>query len=382
MVVLRRGVPQWSDDGSTWQPTGMPTRARRSFRAFESAVRGVQSRLHLPFVRLFDSYHFSGACTAVLSGADVLYERFYLLNYGGLFAARRLGVPWIIEVNGDLIEEFVEQRLPASRSQWAAIRAVTRMTLARADHVVAVSETLRRRLIERWHVDPAKVTAVPNGTDVDQFHDAEDGQAVRRRHQLGGGPLIIFVGNFFPWHGIGVLLDAIAQVASRRDTDATLVLVGDGPLHADMAAKTAALGLGARVRFTGNLPHAEAAALLRAADIAVLCNSMSPTAMVGSPLKLFEYMAAGKAIVASALPHIRGVLTDRQHGLLVPPDDPAALAVALDTLLHDPELRATLGRAAREEAVAKHSWDRVSADLSGIFDRAREAVRPRRGPEA
>lgn len=376
-VVLREGVPHWSDDLATWWPAAMPARARRSFRAFESAVRGVQARLRLPFVRLFDSYHFSDGCAAVLRGADVLYERYFILNYGGLIAARRLGVPWIVEVNGDLVEELVEQRLPASRAQWAAIRAITRLTLARADHVVAVSDTLRRRLIERWHVDPAKITAVPNGTDVDGFRDVEDGRAVRSRHSLGSGPVIVFVGNFMPWHGVPVLLEAFGHLVSANGTDATLALVGDGPLRAEMAAKASALGLGERVRFTGSLPHAEAAAILCASDIAVLCNTMSPTAMAGSPLKLFEYMAAGKTIVASALPHICNVLSDGHNGVLVPPDDPAALAAAVAALIHDGPRRASLGNAARAEAVAKHSWDRVAADLLDVCDRARVSARDR-----
>ena len=371
MVTVRNDRTHFSDNLETWQPVYLSESEQgvSAFRLLERFIRGVQSRLHLPFVRFFDSYRFSQAVATALADCDVLYERFWLLAYGGLMAARRLNIPLIYEVNGDLVEEYTQLGISLSRSQWKAIHFVTRQMFQHAGRVVTVSDTLRQRTIDRWGLDNSQVETVPNGADVSLFANPDQDEVHRlsQHYGLNGGPLIIFVGSFKPWHGLDLLVDAFGRLAGK-DQEAKLVLVGDGPTRAELESHVRQLNLAGRVVFTGAVPHPEVARLLNLAQVAVLNPRLSPASLSQSPLKLFEYMAAGKAIVAPAIPNIQQVLEDRETALLVPPDQPESLACALLELLQDHHLRTALGHSAKQKALKNHSWDQTVASLEAIFN--------------
>jgi glycosyltransferase involved in cell wall biosynthesis len=127
------------------------------------------------------------------------------------------------------------------------------------------------------------------------------------------------------------------------------------------------LGIDHAVRFTGYVTHSEVSRLVNAADIAVVPVPAMKQEMWLSPMKLFEYMASGKATVASAMGQIANVVKDGQNGLLVPAGDANALASAIHRLIADPELRARLGQQARADAVSHHSWEQYLSQLEGIF---------------
>jgi glycosyltransferase involved in cell wall biosynthesis len=367
VAAQNRGLV-WTDDREAWQVGQLSLSATRSFRLVERAVRGMQSRLHFPFLRLFGSYRFAEVCATALSGYDLMYERHGFLGYGGLIAARRLNVPLILEVNGDFVEEYRKLGIELSGAQWAAIHLITRLTLEHADRIIAVGETIKQRIARRWRIPAAKISVVTNGADIRLFTatTALQVESVRTRYGLESQPTIIFVGSFQPWHGVDLLVEALREVVARR-SGVRLILVGDGPRRVEIERRAGSLGLGERVIFTGSVPHQEVAALLQVADVAVIYHSGAAAEIVETPLKLFEYMAAGKALVAPAVPNMQRLLAHRVNALLVPPDSPPALAEALLELLDDSDLRAALGAAARTEAQARHSWDRVVTDIEAIF---------------
>ena len=366
LVTFQNGQLQWSDDRVHWQAADLGRCQSRSFRTLESTLRGIQSRLHLPYLRLFDSYRFSEACVSALADIDILYERYWLLGYGGLIAAKRLGIPLVLELNGDLFEEYAQLGLELSRFQWAAINFITRQMFKQTTHIVAVSEPLKQGIVRRFKLDPAKFSVVINGAEVDLFVNTAQSEDIRSRYGVGDEPLIIFVGSFQPWHSIDLLIEAFTLMASTN-TKAKLVLVGDGKLRSEMESKVHSLQIEKRVLFTGRVSHQDVVALLATSQVAVLSHRHSMAALSGTPLKLLEYMAAGKAIVAPALPNIERVLTHRVTGLLVPPDNPEALADAMVELLEDEPLRSKMGQAAKQEAIEKHSWDRAVSELEAIL---------------
>jgi glycosyltransferase involved in cell wall biosynthesis len=371
LITFWRGRPHWSDDLQKWHPIQAGGLADApAFRLFERVVRGTQSRLHLPFLRLFDSYRFAEACAAATSGCDLLYERFWLMASGGLMAAKRLRIPLIYEVNGDLVEEYRQVGIKLSRAQWAAIHFLTRR-MFRAAHVVTVSETLKQTAVARWRLDPARVDGISNGAHTDAFArpDGEQVDRTRAQYGLNGSPIIMFVGTFKPWHGLDLLLDAFSQVVFSLRQEARLVLVGDGPLREELQQKVATLHLTPYVTFTGIVPHEDVPALLAAADIAVVNPRLTGASASQSPLKLFEYMAAGKAIVAPTMPNVEQVLKHGENGYLVPPDHCDSLAHGLAQLLEDGELRRAMGQAARQQALARHSWEKTVAEIEGIMYR-------------
>jgi glycosyltransferase involved in cell wall biosynthesis len=183
------------------------------------------------------------------------------------------------------------------------------------------------------------------------------------------GPLVGYAGHLYAWKGVDVLLDALARVPGAQG-----LIVGGHPLEPDLQRvrdRAHQLGIASRVEFTGLVAPAAVPALLERATVLVLPNL--PTAIstrFTSPLKLFEYMAAGRAIVASDLPALREVLTDGVNALLVPAGDAGALARAVERLLGDPALADRLGQAAFAGA-NEFSWDRRAERLEPVLERAR-----------
>jgi len=162
-----------------------------------------------------------------------------------------------------------------------------------------------------------------------------------------------FAGSLKPWHGVATLLDAFATLRAHTPT-ARLLIIGTGPQEAAARARATALGLGDAVVFTGAVAHDAMPGLLAAMDIGVAPYLAVPD-FYFSPLKLYEYMAAGLAVVASDAGAIATLVRASETGLLCPPGDAPALGWALACLAYDPTLRARLGAAARAEA-ERHTW--------------------------
>jgi glycosyltransferase involved in cell wall biosynthesis len=290
--------------------------------------------------------------------ADLVYQRYALGSYAGLELARRLNVPLVLEFNGS--EIWTERHWGSGRVPLVAtLAALEQRNLLDASLIVVVSQPLKDQLVEQG-IDAVRVLVNPNGVDVRELANARAHPPADWRSQvsLPQAPTVGFVGTFGLWHGVKLLPELIERVAEHRE-DARWVLVGDGPLHAEVAAEIERRGLSDRVRLTGVVPHPRAVELLACCDVCVSPHVPNPdgSAFFGSPTKLFEYMGLGRAIVASDLDQIGEVLEDGHTALLTPPGDIAAAASAVARLLDDEALRARLGRAALDEALARYSWD-------------------------
>jgi glycosyltransferase involved in cell wall biosynthesis len=251
--------------------------------------------------------------------------------------------------------------LAAWMAAWEA-----RLTHRLAARIICCSEAGKEHLMAAWQVDPAKVAVIPYAADVGLFTRSCDPQAARGRLGLRDEPVIMFVGSFQPWHGIEGLATCFAQVRATFP-EARLVLVGDGPARGSVERRVAQLGIAHAVTFTGSVPHGEVAELLAAADVAAVPYPQLPQESWFSPLKLYEYMAAGKAIVASRSGQIAGVVQHDKTGLLVEPGDLDGFARAVVGLLGDPAKRRSLGDNARQQAVTRHSWKRYIEQLEDVY---------------
>jgi glycosyltransferase involved in cell wall biosynthesis len=176
-----------------------------------------------------------------------------------------------------------------------------------------------------------------------------------------------------PWHGLDVLVEAFARLHARAP-DARLLLVGDGPARAAVCADLSARGLGGALHCTGAVAPDAVPGLLTSLDVAV---APYPDSGGGSfyfsPLKVYEYLAAGRAVVASRVGQLEAVIQHDVNGLLCPPGDPAALAAALEQLRSEPAVRARLGQAARANVLRRHTWDAVAARVLELAAAAVEA---------
>ncbi len=286
----------------------------------------------------------------------LIYHRFDEGSVAGVLLSRSFRVPLVLEYNGSgiWIADHWDRPLPHR----GIFEAIERANLRHAHLVVTVSQVLKEELLGKG-VEPHRILVLPNGVDPGLFHPDRDGSAVRRRLGLEGKTVIGFIGTFGPWHGAEVLALSAAEVA-RRHAGASFLFVGDGPRMKRVREILRENGTDDRCRFTGTVPQSDAPDYLAACDFYASPHVPNPdgSRFFGSPTKLFEYMAMGRGIVASDLEQIGEVLEAERTALLVPPGDPGALAAALIRLAEDASLRSRLGRAAREAAVERHTWDR------------------------
>lgn len=277
---------------------------------------------------------------------DLLLVRDHQLTASCVPVARILDLPLVLEVNAPPEESqlYFDQyvHLPWLTSWSAAWK------LRHADAVTVVSGPLKNHIAKRYGVAHEMITVVPNGADVEAFRPD------RRRDAVlddwgGDGPVIGFVGSFQKWHGTDLLADVVEQVGRARPATRFL-FVGDGPEAAALREATA--WLGPRALFTGNVAHARVPALVAGLDIGVL-----PEAdFYRCPLKLIEWMAAGKAVVAPRYAPLEELIAHGLDGLLFPPGDAQALTSAVLRLVDDTPWRRGIGAAAAACTRASRSW--------------------------
>ena len=276
---------------------------------------------------------------------DLIYERYNLYYLAGSWLARRTGLPYFLEVNSPLAEERI--RFGGLRLKALAHRA-ERQVWTSATRVLAVTGVLKD-MIASAGVDPARIAVVPNGVVLNRFLPAPFAGNADPEGRLVLG----FVGFVRPWHGLDTVIRAIAAHNAAGGQAVALTVVGEGPARADLEALAAELGVAGNVHFTGLVDHARVPEMVAGFDIAL----QPQVVAYASPLKIFDYMAAGRAIIAPDQPNIREILVHEQTALLFDPADPAALWQAIARLLADAALRARLGAAAREELERRdYTW--------------------------
>ncbi len=312
---------------------------------------------------LAHSLVFEKGARAILSRdrPDLLYQRFDPANHAGVMLARRLGVPLVLEFNGS--EVWIADHWGRPLRRRSLFQGIEALNLRHADLVSVVSDALREDVLARG-VEPRRVAVLPNGVDPAIYRPDVDGSEVRARLGLAGRCVAGFIGTFGVWHGARVLARAAARVLQARP-QARFLFVGDGVERGAAEEILAQAGVLDRARFTGLVPQEDGPAHLAAMDILVAphISNADGSRFFGSPTKIFEYMAMGRAIVASRLGQIGEVLEEGRTALLVPPGDEAALAAAILRLIDRPEERGRLGAAARGAAVSLHTWERRACGL-------------------
>ncbi len=291
-------------------------------------------------------------------GTVALYERYAFFNVAGALAAGAARVPLVLEVNYTDATPLYRRR---SRLLRPLARRLEKFTLGSADRIAAVSTILSRQIAASG-IDPARVVVLPNAADPRRFRAEISGAAVRARYGLTDARVIGFTGAFFPWHGVALLIDALPEVF-RRVPDAAALLVGEGPERPALEARVRECGLSERVRFAGWIGHERLPEHIAAFDVAVMPDSNE----YGSPMKIFEYMAMGKPVVAPRLGPLEDGILDGDTGILVPRGDAAALGAALAALLEDTARRSAMGARAREHVLERHTWDKNAARILSLL---------------
>jgi glycosyltransferase involved in cell wall biosynthesis len=301
-----------------------------------------------------------------------LYVRDDWASLPTVLAGRLLGRRIVLEVNDVPFGPGYAQRAPGLRGLVAdrVKRLAGRAGWRAATGIVAVTSGIARVLETEFGVPPERIMVLPNGVDPDLFTPRERTAAAVATGLDPAHRHVVFVGGFQPWVDFAALLDGFALVAAG-DPDARLVLVGDGPEAAAVDARTASLGIGRQVVRTGYVSDRHrVAALVGAATVCVVPLVGARRERIGvSPVKVPEYLAAGRAVVGTDLPGMREILEDSGAGETVPAGDAAALGAAVARLLADPAAADARGARGREAAEARYAWNALVARAATLFER-------------
>jgi len=291
---------------------------------------------------------------------DLVYERLSLFGTAGLSVAAMSGARHVVEINALLTREEASWRglHDAGLAQTAEAEV-----LAGADLRVVVSAEVATAV--RPYAADGPLIVVPNGVDVDLFRDRLDRASARARLGLpASARLACFTGSLRPWHGLDTAVKAIATLPS----DVHLVVAGDGPVRVELDRRAHDLGLDGRVHWLGQVAHREIPVVLAACEVA-LAPYPALQEFAFSPLKLYEYLAAGIPVVASSIGQIPQALDAGRWGTLTAPGDSGALAAGIAGVLRDPTAAKARAELAREYAMVEHGWtNRAQQVLTAVVD--------------
>jgi glycosyltransferase involved in cell wall biosynthesis len=313
--------------------------------------------------RLNDSV---GQLLGALGSFDFVYERYALFSYAGVEFARDIHIPGLLEVNAPLIKE--QERYRALFDADGALEA-TRRAFDAATRLLAVSDQTAAHVCDHG-IAGRRICVLPNAVDPWIF--------CRQQHvpeRESDQPFTIgFAGSLKPWHAVDQLISAYDSLWDRME-NWRLIIAGDGPERGRLNELVAALPaqIASSIDFLGVIPHVAIPRLLATVNAAVVPGAPSSGAYF-SPLKLFEYMAAGVPVVAARFGQIPSLVQHGVTGLLYEPGDSRGLANALLKLRADQKLAASLGEQAQREVFDRHTWDRRCDTILELVERAKRHV--------
>lgn len=346
---------------------GPPSIETASFGADSGVVRTLKESLPKAAYELMELTYAVFAYRRLVAAIkrhrpDCIYERYNLYSPSGVWAKRRFGLPLLLEVNAPLFEERKEfngialERL----ARWSQNH-----TWRGADYVLPVTRVLGE-FVERAGVPSDRIVVIPNGINKKRFSRIVS--STEAKHKLGLDDTLVlgFVGFVREWHRLEQVVDLIAD---RRDASAQLLVVGDGPARSSIERRARERGVSGQLRFTGVVDRDDMALRIAAFDVA-LQPAVVPYA---SPLKLFEYLALGCAVVAPASDNIKEVLRHEDNALLFRPGDIDDFCGQVKRVCEDADLRARLGQRATETIdEGGYTWSNNARRVEGLL----ESLRP------
>lgn len=310
---------------------------------------------------------------------DVVHAHSPSLNgVAALRAARRLGLPVVYEVRALWEDGAVDHgRGRAGGLRYWASRTLETYVLRRAGAVTTICEGLRREILGRG-IPEDRVTVIPNAVDAARFGtDAPRDSELARRLDLDGVPVLGFIGSFFGYEGLPVLLRALSIITDRAP-DVRVLLVGGGAEETALHQEARELGIADRVVFTGRVPHDRIPAYYRLADILVYPRRASRLTELVTPLKPLEAMAVGRLVIASDVGGHRELIRHGETGLLFPAGDAGALAATVLEIIGDDERRRSIEGTARRWVESERTWAasvrRYAAVYTGLVAGARASA--------
>jgi len=303
---------------------------------------------------------------------DILYTRNVSFGFLALLIKKVTKSKLVLELNG-LISEHkkFEKKLYGKigilkNLQMTILNHIEIFVAKKSDSVIAVTQKIKDILIKRG-VNENKITVIPNGANIELFRPINDSVAINNlRYQYGiseNAPIVMFVGNLAYWQGVEYLIQS-APLVLKTIPNTAFLIVGNGELKNELIALAKKVGVPDKCVFTGNIPYEKVPLYINMADVCIV-----PKKILGfgySPLKLYEYMACGKPVIAT---DTAGFEIVRQYnaGILVNPENPEEFSNAIVKLLQNKKLREQMGANGRELVVREYSWESAAKKTIEVF---------------
>lgn len=302
---------------------------------------------------------------------DIIYRRHSLFNSEYLLA-KLFKIPSVKEVNGIVADETKITKRGDRVSLWVIDR-IERFSMPKADKIIVVAPKLKELLHSEYGIKADKITIIQNGANTDLFRPMD---VIKVREELNlrqDCNYICFVGLLVQWQGIKYVVRSMPLVVSERP-QTQLIIIGDGQMKQELINLAEQVGVLDKVIFTGMVPYQKVPLYMNASDICVAPFIRERNERCGfSPIKLYEYMACGKAVIGSRLNELE-IVEQQKSGILVEPENPLKLATAIIRLLQSRELRKQMGENGRKYVVENQSWESVARRIAEVFSEAVDAA--------
>lgn len=299
---------------------------------------------------------------------DVIHAHSPALNaIAALRVGKQLGIPVVYEIRAFWEDAAVDH---GTNAEWGVRYRITRAmethALRRVQAATTICEGLRAEIVGRG-IPAAKVTVIPNAVDIGDFSvDGARDEALASQLGLQGKSVLGFIGSFYAYEGLNILLDALPRMLAVNPAIRVL-LVGGGPQDAALKAQAARLGVAEQVIFTGRVPHSEVQRYYNLVDVLVYPRLKMRLTDLVTPLKPLEAMAQGRLLVASDVGGHRELIDHGRTGMLFAAGDPAALAEQTLALLASPQLWPALRASGRQFVETERSWKASVARYHAVY---------------
>jgi len=291
---------------------------------------------------------------------NVIYSRCSSLTFSPVLISKIFRIPYIVEVNGLLIDE--EKMIGRPKVLTRLTRLNEKLNYKQADKIVAVTQGIKDEIKKLHSIPDEKIVVIENGANTDLFKPMHQEKAKKELKLEEKKNYICFVGNLAPWQGVEFLIQS-APLILKESTHTKFLIIGDGPMKEELIDLAEQMAVSDKFIFTGVVPYEEVPKYINASDICVVYKK--PLKSGYSPLKLYEYMACEKPVIASRVEGFE-ILEENHAGILVEPENPKELAKAIIKLLKDERLRRELGENGRKYVTKNHSWEAVARRVAEV----------------
>lgn len=299
---------------------------------------------------------------------DIFYQRFdgTLFLSPSLVFSKLFNIPLVMEVNGDMLDEISMRHEPQVYVK--LIKLCEKIYYSNASRIITVTEGIKQEIIRKYGIPEEKIEVIGNGVNTEIFRPLNKISNLKTKYGLDKNNVVAFAGILVEWQGLKYLVEA-APAILKEEVETVFLIIGDGPLKNDLIQKAKDLNIDKKFIFTGFIPHNEMPLYINASDVCVV--PKIPLKSGYSPLKLYEYMACGKAVIASDVKGFE-ILNQVKAGILVEPQNSQKLSEAILQVLKDKSLKNEMGNRGRNLVLMHYSWGSIAQKTEKLLANALE----------